>query len=186
MSENRPEWRQGDPAQAGQDPDAGQYQQQASSEGQDQQATYPYGSYGQQDPGAYGQQQPYGQQPDPAGYGQKDPAGYGQQQAGYPAYGQAPYPSYGQQAYPGYAQQTGYAQTNPGQSMGLAALITSFFVPIVGLILGIVGLKQSRKVGMSNGMAVAGIVIGSVFTVFIVLYFIVVIALVASAPEYGY
>ncbi len=178
MSENRPEWQQGDPAQAGQAPDAGQYQQQGSAEGQDQQATYPYGSYGQQDPGAYGQQQPYGQQP--------DPAGYGQQQAGNPAYGQAPYPSYGQQAYPGYVQQPGYAQTNPGQSMGLAALITSFFVPIVGLILGIVGLKQSRKVGMSNGMAVAGIVIGSVFTVFIVLYFIVVIALVASAPEYGY
>ena len=178
MSENRPEWQQGDPAQAGQAPDAGQYQQQPSPDGQDQQAGYPYGSYGQQDPGAYGQQQPYGQQPDPAGYGQ-------QQQAGYPGYGQAPYPSYGQQAYPGYAQ-PGSAQVNPGQSMGLAALITSFFVPVVGLVLGIIGLKQSRKVGMSNGMAVAGIVIGSVFTVFIVLYFIVIIAFVASAPQYGY
>ena len=39
---------------------------------------------------------------------------------------------------------------------------------------------------MGNGMAVAGIVVGSVFSLFIVLYIIFIIAIVAAAPEYGY
>ena len=183
MSENRPEWQQGDAPEAGKASEPGQYEQPEYPGAQDQQGGSPYGSYGQ-DPAAYGQQQSYGQQP----YGQQEQPAYGQQQAGYPGYGQQPagYPAYGQQAYPGYAQQPAVAPVNPGQTMGLAGLITAIFVPVVGLILSIIGLKQSKKVGMGNGMAVAGIVIGSLFTLLYIIYIIFIIVVVASAPDYGY
>ena len=99
----------------------------------------PQPPYGQQAPGqqAPGQQPTYG-----TGYG-APPAPYG-----YPGNYQAP------------AQQ-------PGKTMGIVGLILSclFFIPfasLVGVILSIVGLVQSRKAKMSNGPALAGIIIGGV------------------------
>lgn len=179
VSENKPEWQNVPGADKG--TDAGQPDQASYAGTQDPQA---YNPYAQQDQSGYAQQAypGYGQQ-DQAGYpayAQQDQSGY-PQQGGYPQH--AGYPGYGQQAaYPAYSQ----PPVNPGQSMGLAALITSFFVPIVGLVLGIIGLNQSRKAGLGNGMAVAGIVVGGVFTLFIVLYIIVVVMIVAAAPEYSY
>ncbi|MFJ2661878.1 DUF4190 domain-containing protein [Arthrobacter koreensis] len=106
---------------------------------QPNQHSQPQPPYGQQAPGqqAPGQQPTYG-----TGYG-VPPAPYG-----YPGNYQAP------------AQQ-------PGKTMGIVGLILSclFFIPfasLVGVILSIVGLVQSRKAKMSNGPALAGIIIGGV------------------------
>src|SRR4029078_10914262 len=66
-----------------------------------------------------------------------------------------------------YAQQQPYAsappasygapatQTIPGRTLGLLAVVLSFFTGIIALILGIVALVQSRKAGQKNGWAVA-------------------------------
>lgn len=85
--------------------------------------------------------------------------------AGYPA---APPPAYGAPA-PG---------ARPGRTLGIVALIVSFFAALIGLILGIVALVQSKKAGQGNGFAVAAIVISSVL---IVVGIIVTILLITYA-----
>lgn len=53
----------------------------------------------------------------------------------------------------------------PGRTLGIVALVLSFFIQLVALILGIVALVQSRKVGASNGPAIAAIIISSILLV---------------------
>ena len=52
-----------------------------------------------------------------------------------------------------------YKSKAPGQALGIWSFVLSFFVQGVALVLGIVGLVQSRRAGASNGFAVAGIAI---------------------------
>ncbi len=137
------------------------------------------GTSGSSNPG----QTPYGQ---PA-YGQS-PTPYGQ-----PAYGQGPgQPAYGQsqygqspygQGYPGggYPGQQG-PRENPGRTLGIVGLILAIVVAPVGLILSIVALVKSKKAGMGNGLAVAGIIVGALFTILLVL---AILLLVAAAPFIG-
>ncbi|BAU31160.1 DUF4190 domain-containing protein [Microcella alkaliphila] len=80
----------------------------------------------------------------------------------------APPPAYSQPAQPA---------VNPGQTLGIVALILAFVAPLVGLILGVVALNQSKKVGMKNGLAVASIWLGAIFTVFWTILTIVAIVL---------
>ncbi|HET8957467.1 MAG TPA: DUF4190 domain-containing protein [Microcella sp.] len=80
----------------------------------------------------------------------------------------APPPAYSQPAQPA---------VNPGQTLGIVALILAFVAPLVGLILGVVALNQSKKVGMKNGLAVASIWLGAIFTVFWTIVTIVAIVL---------
>ena len=66
------------------------------------------------------------------------------------------------------------APVNPGKTMGIVALVLSLIgLNVVGIIVGFVGLNQSKKAGQKNGLALAGIIIGFVSL-------IAVIALVAS------
>ena len=127
-------------------------------------------AYGQNQGAApYGQNQgsaPYGQNQGPAPYG----ASYGQQPAGYPAGGNYP----GQQG----------PRDNPGRTLGITGLILAFipFLNPVGLILSIVALVKSRRAGMGNGLAVAGIIVGALATIILVL---VIILAVSVAPFVG-
>ncbi|MEV0798006.1 DUF4190 domain-containing protein [Kribbella sp. NPDC050281] len=128
---------------------------------------------------AYGQQ-PYGQQP----YGQ--PAPYGQPQQGY---GQPPYgpPGYGQPGYGQFPPAYGYgypgAATNTTNSLATAALVTglgsivfSIAAPVaVGLgIAALVQIKKRRQSG--TGLAITGIVVGGLITIFWVGLIVVMIA----------
>lgn len=65
---------------------------------------------------------------------------------------------------------------NPGHGMGIAGLVCAFLAPLVGLILSIVAMKKSKKVGMSNGLALAGIIIGAINTVLGTLFLVMVVA----------
>lgn len=128
-------------------------------------------------PGPYGQQgnQPdynAGQQPYPSG----QPGPYGQQgnqsgQAG--QFGQQGYgPGYGggQSGYGapgGYGSPGGYGTPppeNPGRTLGIVGLICAIIWPIsvIGLIISIVAMVKSKKAGMGNGLALAGIIVGAV------------------------
>ncbi|RZT59611.1 hypothetical protein EV140_1592 [Microcella alkaliphila] len=91
----------------------------------------------------------------------------------------APPPAYSQPVQPA---------VNPGQTLGIVALIVSIvslFIPIalVSLILGIVARNQSKKVGMKNGFAVAAIWISAVL---IVLSIIVIILVIAAISVVGF
>jgi hypothetical protein len=57
---------------------------------------------------------------------------------------------------------------NPGTGLGIAGLIVDFFIAPLGLILSIVGKVQSRRAGVPNAVATAGIVLGIVFTLGVV------------------
>lgn len=80
---------------------------------------------------------------------------------------------------------------NPGKTLGIIGLVLSFlpFMGLIALILSIVGLNKSKKAGMSNGVAVAGIVLGSLnligALVFMVFMFIGFGALAQMCSELG-
>ena len=51
----------------------------------------------------------------------------------------------------------------PGKTLGIVALILSFFFQLIALILGIVALGQSRKAGAKNTPALVAIILSIVF-----------------------
>jgi hypothetical protein len=126
------------------------------------------------DPGSQGSS-PYGQQNQPQ-YGQNQPQ-YGQNQPQYGEQSASPYgqgqPPYGQQAqygtgsgnYPGQQGYQGQVTTNPGRTLGIVGFILAILIAPVGLVISIIAFVQSRKAKTGNGFALAGIIIGAVFTV---------------------
>ncbi|MGW6227137.1 DUF4190 domain-containing protein [Cellulosimicrobium cellulans] len=87
---------------------------------------------------------------------------------------------------PQFAAPAGYPGTyappsqNPGQAMGIAALIAALLVWPVGLVLSIVSFSQSRKARLApTGLAIAGLVLSSLAA----LFWIVVLVLVLLAPD---
>lgn len=111
---------------------------------------------------------------------QQRAAQYGQGQAPY-----QPYPTYGQ---PG--QQTAYQQGQydqpqwrPTDGFSIAALVTSLLgFNVVAIVLGIIGLNRTKNGAMSGrGMAIAGIVIGSLWFVAIIVLMIFYFSLVAAS-----
>ncbi|RAX44290.1 DUF4190 domain-containing protein [Arthrobacter sp. AQ5-06] len=84
-----------------------------------------------------------------------------------------------QPQYQGYAQAPAPAKTN---SLAIAALISSFFISLLGIILGHIALNQIKTTGEGGrGLAIAGLVIGYVS---IALAIIVLIVIFASAAAY--
>ena len=66
------------------------------------------------------------------------------------------------------------APANPGKTMGVVALVLSIIgLHLIGVIVGFIGLNQSKKAGQKNGFALAGIIIGFIGM-------IIVIALIAG------
>ncbi len=64
------------------------------------------------------------------------------------------------------------SQPRPAGTSGLAitALVLAFLFPIIGLILGYVARSQIKKTGeQGDGLAIAAIVIGWVFTALVVI-----------------
>lgn len=72
---------------------------------------------------------------------------------------------------------------NPGHGLGIASLVLSILgVHLVGLILGIVALNQSKKAGHKNGLALAGIIIGAIGLVFVVIGTILFFSVALTLP----
>lgn len=51
------------------------------------------------------------------------------------------------------------------RGLTIAGVVLAFLLPLLGLILSIVALVQSRGAGQKNGMAVAGIIISIVWPI---------------------
>jgi len=82
------------------------------------------------------------------------------------------------------------AVTNPGHTLGIVSLVLSILgAGLIGLIIGIVGLKKSKKAGHGNGLALAGIIIGSLNVVVGLIIGAVILtaamALVAQCADLG-
>jgi hypothetical protein len=107
--------------------------------------------------------------------------------AGPPAYG--PPPGYGPPSGypqpPGYGPPPGYgyppAYGRPTNTMAILALVLAFVFAPAGLILGIIARKQIRQTGEDgDGLALAGIIVGGIFTAIFVLLIVFWIIAVAS------
>lgn len=125
------------------------------------------------DPTAYGQQyyapQPGYQQP---GY---PPSGYPQ-----PGYQQPPAGAYG--AYYGYQPQYPPPPARGTNIMAIMAIVFAFVFSPLGIVFGIIARKQISRTGEEgDGLALAGLIVGAVFTVIMVLYIILMIVFFAAA-----
>jgi uncharacterized membrane protein len=72
---------------------------------------------------------------------------------------------------------SGQPAENPGKTLGIVGLVLGFLGPLslIGLILSIVGLRKSKKVGQSNGVAVAGIVVSSLVLIGVIILSVVLV-----------
>ncbi len=76
-----------------------------------------------------------------------------------------------------------------GKTLGIVALIVTFFVSLVGLILGFVARGQSKRAGVKNTPATVAIVLGFIFLAIQIIWIIVAVTafggLAAQCAEYG-
>ncbi|MER2136119.1 MAG: DUF4190 domain-containing protein [Arthrobacter sp.] len=168
MSENRNDVP-GDPAK---DPQAQPWEQAPGNAADADAPTQPlYGRYGPDSAQETGQAPESSRQPEPQ-YSSAPGQGPWSQPQQFQGQPQPQQPGYGTGANSGYGvppSPYGYQPPapQPGKTMGIIGLILSclFFIPfasLVGVILSIVAFVQSRKARMSNGPALAGIIIGAV------------------------
>ena len=73
------------------------------------------------------------------------------------------------------------APVNPGKTMGVVALVLSIIgLHLIGIIVGFVGLNQSKKAGQKNGFALAGVIIGFIGLVIFAVFLATSGALISS------
>ena len=81
------------------------------------------------------------------------------------------------------------APVSDGKTLGIVGLILAFFVSLAGLIVSLIAKSQSKKAGVPNGPATAGIVLSIIFLVIQLILLIVFIAggaaLFGQCAEYG-
>src|SRR3954466_1586377 len=115
------------------------------------------------------------------GYG---PPGYGPPGYGPPGYGPPGYPPPGYGA-PGYPPQW----RRPTNTLAILALVLSFVFAPAGLVLGLMARKQIRRTGEEGeGLALAGIIVGSIFTALFLLMllgWIIAFASLAGSSSFG-
>jgi len=119
---------------------------------------------------------------DPGGRGYPPPPGYPPQ----PGYGPGGYPpsGYGQPGYgqPGYPPPYGFRA--PTNTVAILSLVFAFVFAPAGLVLGIVARRQiARTREEGSGLALAGIIVGAVFTAIWILMIVVWIAALAAVPD---
>lgn len=76
---------------------------------------------------------------------------------------------------------------NPGKTLGIVGLILgivgffiAFLAPIAGIIVSILGLNKSKKVGQKNGLALAGIIVSIIALIVNIIAVVAFVALFAS------
>lgn len=79
--------------------------------------------------------------------------------------------------------------TYPGKTLGIIGLIVAFPLSLVGLILSIVAIGQSRKAGYKNTPALVGIIVGAVLLVIgligLIVVFVVFANLIGQCADLG-
>ena len=105
------------------------------------------------------------------GAGGHAPAGYGP-----PAYGQPGYPPYPPIGYP-----------RPTNTLAILALVFAFVAAPAGLIMGIIARRQIQRTGEEGaGLALAGIIVGGIFTALFVLLIVFYVIVFAALAHNGF
>ena len=93
---------------------------------------------------------------------------------------------------PGYGPPPGYppqAYGRPTNTMAILALVMAFVFAPAGLVLGIVARKQIRRTGEDgDGLALAGIIAGGIFTaifVLIIVFWIIAFVSISNSGSFG-
>jgi MFS family permease len=75
----------------------------------------------------------------------------------------------------------------PNFMLGLMSLIFAFAFPIAGLVLGAIALNMSRRDGYKNSLALAGFVLGLVFTILSTILIVIaaIVGIVFGATVFG-
>lgn len=68
-----------------------------------------------------------------------------------------------------------------GKTLGIIALVATFFISLLGIILGFVARSQSKKAGVKNTPATVAIVLGFIFLVLTIIWIIVAVVIGAAA-----
>lgn len=68
------------------------------------------------------------------------------------------------------------APAAPNRGLTIAGVVFAFLIPLLGLILSIVALVQSRGAGQKNGLAIAGIIISIVWPIILSIVISAIIA----------
>ncbi|MHA7144982.1 DUF4190 domain-containing protein [Arthrobacter sp. TmT3-37] len=87
-----------------------------------------------------------------------------------------------------FPRETRLEPVDPGKSLGIAGFVLSILGPLslIGLILSIIAFVQSKKAGMKNKLALAGIIIGAVITVGLLALFVLgITTVVQTCAELG-
>ena len=71
------------------------------------------------------------------------------------------------------------SSSDAGKTLGIVGLVLAFVFALAGLIVSIIARSQSKKAGVSNTPATAGIIIGLIGT--IILIIVVVVSVVSGA-----
>ncbi|GEB46677.1 hypothetical protein [Microbacterium testaceum] len=70
--------------------------------------------------------------------------------------------------------------TYPGKTLGIIGLIVAFPFNLIGLIISIVALVQSKKAGYKNTPALIGIIVGAVLVVVGIVVAIILVSVFAG------
>lgn len=62
-----------------------------------------------------------------------------------------------------------------GNGVAIAGFVLSFFIPLVGLILSIVGAKKSKETNSGKGLSIAGIILSSIGLILSLIFTIAII-----------
>ncbi|MFD6054589.1 DUF4190 domain-containing protein [Agromyces sp. NPDC060279] len=73
----------------------------------------------------------------------------------------------------------------PGKTLGIVGLVLAIITPLIGLIISAVAQSQSKKAGYPNGLAKAGVIVGSILTALGVIFFIIYIVIIVAAVNSG-
>ena len=135
------------------------------------------------DDGLYRGDPPSAPPPSPGPQAYAPPPGYG------PPPGYSPPPGYPPPGYgpPGYPPPGFYRP--PTNSMAVLALVFGFVFAPVGIVLGVMARKQIRQTREEgDGLALAGIIVGSIVTgiwVLIIVFWIIAFASIAGSVDFG-
>jgi hypothetical protein len=72
-------------------------------------------------------------------------------------------------------------EKDPGKMLGIVAIVGSLALGLIGLGLGFVSYRRSRAAGFGGGFGMGGMILGTITTVLLVLYFV----LLATGMGFG-
>ncbi|MHA7134382.1 hypothetical protein [Oerskovia turbata] len=81
-------------------------------------------------------------------------------------------------------QYYGAPAEDPGKTLGIVGFVLAIVFSVAGIVVSAIARKKSREAGFDNQLAKWGLIVGIVLTVlatiFWILYFVVIAALIAS------